>query len=146
MHSDVTAQGRIARLKTARRIVWKSQTTIYSGPIDTRPCRARTLLCAVEELVGDGGRGQVARRVCARVGCGTAVKKPTAKYCSVRCCAIDPERHERLRAQARRTSARPLTMARQLSLNVTFDAEAQLAQLCQGREDAPAGMSRLAAS
>ena len=96
--------------------------------------------------MGDGGRGQGARRVCARLGCGTAVKKPTAKYCSVRCCAIDPERHERLRAQARRTSARPLTMARQLSLNVTFDAEAQLAQLCQGREDAPAGMSRLAAS
>jgi hypothetical protein len=37
-------------------------------------------------------------------------------------------------------------MARQLSLNVTFDPEAQLAQLCQGREDAPQGMSRLAAS
>ena len=96
--------------------------------------------------MGDGGRGHVARRVCARVGCVAAVKKPTAKYCSVRCCAIDPERHERLRAQARRTSARPLTMARQLSLNVTFDPEAHLAQLCQGREDVPAGMSRLAAS
>jgi hypothetical protein len=64
----------------------------------------------------------------------------------VRCCAIDPERHERLRAQARRTSARPLTMARQLSLNVTFDPEAHLAQLCQGREDVPAGMSRFVAS
>ncbi|MGH7686020.1 MAG: hypothetical protein ACREN2_04295 [Candidatus Dormibacteria bacterium] len=84
--------------------------------------------------------------MCARRGCGNAVKKPTAKYCSVRCCAIDPERHERLRAQARRTSARPLTMARQLQLNVAPDPEAQLAQLCQGREDAPAGMSRLAAS
>ena len=96
--------------------------------------------------MGDSGSGHVAHRICARRGCGTAVKKPTAKYCSVRCCAIDPERHERLRAQARRASARPLTMAHQLSLSVAFDPEAQLAQLCQGREDAPAGMSRLAAS
>jgi hypothetical protein len=74
------------------------------------------------------------------------VKKPTAKYCSVRCCAIDPERHERLRVQARRASARPLTMAHQLSLNLhqtAFDPEAQLALLCAGREDVPAGMSRL---
>lgn len=96
--------------------------------------------------MGDGDRGHVVRRVCARRGCGDAVKKPTAKYCSVRCCAIDPERHERLRAQARRTSARPLTMARQLSLTVTPDPEAQLALLGKGREDVPAGMSRLAAS
>ena len=146
MHSDCSAQGRIARLETVRRIMQRAQTSLYTEPIDTRAFGARRLRTAVEELVGDGGRGHVARRVCARVGCGAAVKKPTAKYCSVRCCAIDPERHERLRAQARRTSARPLTMARQLSLNATFDAEAQLAQLCQGREDAPAGMSRLAAS
>lgn len=37
-------------------------------------------------------------------------------------------------------------MARQLSLNVTPDPEAELALLGQGREDVPAGMSRLAAS
>jgi hypothetical protein len=74
------------------------------------------------------------------------VNKPTAKYCSVRCCAIDPERHERLRVQARRASARPLSMAHQLSLNLqqtAFDPEAELALLGQGREDIPAGMSRL---
>ena len=99
--------------------------------------------------MGDSGRGHVVHRMCARRGCGAAVKKPTAKYCSVRCCAIDPERHERLRAQARRASARPLTMAHQLSLSalsMTFDPEAQLAQLSEGREDVPSGMSRLAAS
>lgn len=74
------------------------------------------------------------------------VKKPTAKYCSIRCCAIDPERHERLRNQARRASARPLPMTHQLSIGFTavgIDAEALLAQLCEGREDVPAGMSRL---
>ena len=96
--------------------------------------------------MGDSGRMHAAYRICARRGCGDAVKKPTAKYCSVRCCAIDPERHERLRAQARRASARPLTMAHQLSMTVTFEAEAKLDELCQGREDVPAGMSRLAAS
>ena len=76
-----------------------------------------------------------------------SVKKPTAKYCSVRCCAIDPDRLERLRAQTRRANARPLTMTRQLTLSMqspTYDPEAQLAELCRQREDVPAGMSRLA--
>jgi len=114
--------------------------------VDIPGLRGRTLSGAVKDSEGDGGRGHAVHRLCARRGCGAAVKKPTAKYCSVRCCAIDPERHERLRAHARRASARPLTMAHQLSLNVTFDPEAQLAQLSQGREDVPAGMSRLAAS
>jgi len=85
-------------------------------------------------------------RTCARRGCGTLVKKPTAKYCSIRCCAIDPERHERLRTQARRAASRPLPMTRQLSMGFslsTADPEAQLAKLCEGREDVPAGMSRL---
>jgi len=85
-------------------------------------------------------------RTCARRGCGALVKKSTAKYCSIRCCAIDPERHERLRNQARRAGAHPLPMTRQLSLGfpiLRLDTEAQLAQLCEGREDVPAGMSRL---
>ncbi len=75
------------------------------------------------------------------------VNKRTAKYCSVRCCAIDPERLQRLRAQARRSNARPLPMVRQLSLTLhptTYDPEAQLADLCIGRDDLPGGMSRLA--
>ena len=88
-----------------------------------------------------------ARRKCARTGCNQPVNKPTAKYCSVRCCATDPERRERIRVQTRRASGRPLTMARQLSLSlnaVAADPEALLAQMSQGREDVPAGMSRLA--
>jgi hypothetical protein len=96
---------------------------------------------------GEAGRGPVVHRVCARRGCFATVNKPTAKYCSIRCCAIDPERHERLRVQARRASARPLVMTHQLTLGLpqmTTDPEAQLAMLCVGREDIPAGMSRLA--
>ena|SRR5438132_9697376 len=90
-----------------------------------------------------GGGGGL--RICARPGCGASVKKPTAKYCSIRCCAIDPERHERLRMQARRNQ-RPLPMTRQLSIGFPaggIESEAQLAALCEGREDVPAGMSRL---
>ena len=95
---------------------------------------------------GDSRRATAARRTCARRGCGMLVNKPTAKYCSIRCCTIDPERHERLRNQARRAAARPLPMTHQLSIGFTavgVDAEALLAQLCEGREDVPAGMSRL---
>jgi hypothetical protein len=85
-------------------------------------------------------------RICARVGCAEKVHKATAKYCSIKCCAIDPARHERLRNQARKSSARPLPMLRQLRFDFqasTFDPEAQLTQLCQAREDVPSGMSRL---
>jgi len=88
------------------------------------------------------------RRTCARRGCTAAVKKPTAKYCSVRCCSIDPQRLEKLRAQARRSSGRPvLPMARQLALTFaqpSANPEEMLNVLCQGREDVPGGMSRLA--
>jgi len=86
-------------------------------------------------------------RVCARRGCGMNVKKRTAKYCSVQCCAIDPERLERLRTQARRGSTRPLAMSHQLSMTLqaqAYNPEALLADL--EREDVPRGMSRLIAS
>src|ERR1700719_3356679 len=85
-------------------------------------------------------------RICARVGCSELVHKPTAKYCSIKCCSIDPARHERLRNQARRASARPIPMLRQLRFDfqpTSFDPEAQLNELCRAREDVPAGMSRL---
>jgi hypothetical protein len=87
------------------------------------------------------------RRTCARRGCSVTVKKPTAKYCSVQCCSLDPERLEKLRAQARRASRRTvLPMARQLSMNFAAAAsnpEDLLNTLCEGREDVPAGMRRL---
>ena len=103
----------------------------------------------MDEGSAPGGREHNirAQKMCARRGCGAAVKKPTAKYCSVRCCAIDPERLARLRTQTRRANARPLTMTRQLALALqspAYDPEAQLAELCQQREVVPAGMSRLA--
>lgn len=75
------------------------------------------------------------------------MKKPTAKYCSVHCCSVDPEHLEKLRTQARRTSNRPvLPMAHQLKLTFSGgNPEELLNSLCQGREDVPGGMSRLAA-
>lgn len=100
-------------------------------------------------MVGSGttfGGDNSGRRRCARRGCNRAVNKPTAKYCSVRCCATDPERRERIRAQSRRGLEQPLPMAHQLSLSLgasAFDPEAQLAQMSTSREDVPAGMSRL---
>ncbi|MBJ7610200.1 MAG: hypothetical protein JF887_12330 [Candidatus Dormibacteraeota bacterium] len=85
------------------------------------------------------------RRICARRGCTAPVKKATAKYCSVRCCSIDPERHARLRLSAQRTARGVLPMTRQLSLtlNTASNPEAALAQLSEAREDVPRGMSRL---
>ncbi len=73
------------------------------------------------------------------------VKKATAKYCSVRCCAVDPERHARLRLSAQRSSRRVLPMTRQLNLGISTgnNPEAALARISQGREDVPQGMSRL---
>lgn len=94
------------------------------------------------------GRGDdgVVRRTCVRVGCAELVKKPTGKYCSIKCCAIDPVRHERLRIQARRQSGRNvLPMTRQLTFTLFrggVNPEAALAALSEGREDIPAGMSR----
>jgi hypothetical protein len=87
-------------------------------------------------------------RLCARTGCSEPVKKPTNKYCSVRCCAIDPERLERLRNQAHRNARRTvLPLAHQLSLEMwgssQSNPEAEIALLGEGREDVPRGMSRL---
>ena len=97
-------------------------------------------------MLKHSGRASVLHRICARVGCGEPVHKPTAKYCSIRCCSIDPERHQRLRNQALKASARPIPMLRQLRFEFpsqAFDPEAQLTQFCQAREDVPSGMSRL---
>ncbi|GAC1337524.1 MAG: hypothetical protein NVSMB29_01990 [Candidatus Dormibacteria bacterium] len=83
-------------------------------------------------------------RSCIRRGCSEKVKKPTAKYCSVRCCAVDPERRERLRSHAGRNPGKTvLPMARQLSMGLTAAGgdEAQLALLCEGREDVPNALS-----
>jgi len=87
----------------------------------------------------------VTRRICARRGCNATVKKPTAKYCSVQCCSVDPERLEKLREQARRSSRRTvLPMARQLQISfASGNPEELLNTLCEGREDVPAGMRRL---
>jgi hypothetical protein len=87
-------------------------------------------------------------RTCARRGCGSAVKKRTAKYCSRDCCRLDPERHERLRAQALRAGRSIVPMSRQLPMpfggRAISDQEDSIAWLGEGREDVPAGMSRFA--
>ncbi|MGA2282470.1 MAG: hypothetical protein ABSH07_02155 [Candidatus Dormibacteria bacterium] len=89
-------------------------------------------------------------RLCARSGCGEPVKKPTNKYCSVHCCAIDPERLERLRTQAHRNGRRAvLPLAHQLALEMwgsssLANPEAEIDLVGEGREDVPRGMSRLA--
>jgi hypothetical protein len=80
-------------------------------------------------------------RCCARVGCDEPVKKPTNKYCSRRCCAIDPERNQRLRDSQRR---RLLPLAKQLDLRIWDSEESALEMFCRGHEEAPAGLSRLA--
>jgi hypothetical protein len=109
--------------------------------------RARPTLRPVE-----GGRDsdgpasqQVVRRICHRRGCANPVKKRIAKYCSVRCCAIDPERHARLRVSAQRSSRRVLPMTRQLTfgLNSANNPEAVISRISEAREDVPRGMSRL---
>jgi hypothetical protein len=96
------------------------------------------------EAFGDNNNNH---RICARRGCTALVKKRTAKYCSVQCCTVDPERRERIRVQSRKAHLRPLPLVHQLSFALhrpTFDPEAGLAEVSAMREDVPGGMSRLA--
>src|ERR1700686_132859 len=94
------------------------------------------------EPTGSDSR-RVMRRICARRGCTAAVNKATAKYCSVRCCAIDPERHARLRLSAQRSNRRVLPMSRQLSLGLspTNNPEAALYRISESLKDVPQGRS-----
>ena len=101
---------------------------------------------------GDGATSLHARtvvvRTCARRGCAATVKKRTGKYCSRDCCRLDPERHERLRAQALRASRSIVPLSRQLPMPfggapISYQ-EDSLARLGEGREDVPVGMSRFA--
>jgi hypothetical protein len=83
----------------------------------------------------------VTPKQCARIGCSALVKKPTAKYCSVQCSSLDPDRRARLRERARSGTVLPL--ARQLRLEFGSE-ELGLAQLDNGREEIPRGLSRWA--
>jgi hypothetical protein len=85
-------------------------------------------------------------RTCARAGCTQHVKKPTAKYCSVKCCSTDPIRHARLREQAQKTRRQIVPINQQMALGFAANAgaEEQLAASRPMTEDVPSGMSRLA--
>jgi hypothetical protein len=87
-------------------------------------------------------------RTCARAGCTQHVKKPTAKYCSVKCCSSDPVRHARLREQAQKSRRRIIPMNQQMALGFAANAgaEEQLAAARPMTEDVPFGMSRLASA
>jgi len=84
-------------------------------------------------------------KLCASPSCQRPVKKPTARYCSIRCCAQDPVRKERLRRQARRAPIVPL--AHQLAMTFTAHPDIEVWLDTQGftREDIPAGLQRLRA-
>jgi len=69
------------------------------------------------------------------------VKKQTAKYCSVQCSSLDPDRRARLRERAR--SGQVLPLARQLRLDFEGE-ELGLALLDHGREEIPRGLARWA--
>lgn len=79
-------------------------------------------------------------RECARRGCQNQVKKATNKYCSRGCCAIDPERNERLREASRR---RILPMVSQLELKIWEAEEASLEPSYADAEGLPSGLRRL---
>ena len=85
-------------------------------------------------------------RTCARAGCMQHVKKPTAKYCSVKCCSTDPVRHARLREQAQKSRRRIVPINQQMALGFAANAgaEEQLGATRPMNEDVPFGMSRLA--
>jgi hypothetical protein len=84
-------------------------------------------------------------KLCAHPGCDNAVKKPTAKYCSIRCCALDPARQERLRVRARHGRIVPLAHQLSIAFQVHSDVESSLDDRALEREDIPAGLQRLRA-
>src|SRR5919108_6681632 len=79
--------------------------------------------------VAQGLKQTAPLKICARPGCDVTVKKATARYCSIRCCALDPSRQERLRRQARRAPIVPL--AHQLSM--IFQVHADIETLLDNR-------------
>jgi hypothetical protein len=118
----------------------------FAEVVDTRHRHIRTLrTVAAGDLSNADDPPHPTRRMCARRGCGIPVNKATAKYCSVRCCSSDPERHARLRLSAQRSSRRVLPMTRQLSFGLISanNPEAAISRISEGREDVPRGMSRL---
>jgi hypothetical protein len=82
---------------------------------------------------------------CACPGCENPVKKVTARYCSIRCCAQDPVRHERLRRQARRAPIVPLAHQLSIMFQIHPDIESFMDDRTLNREDVPAGLQRLRA-
>jgi len=87
----------------------------------------------------------ISLKVCARPGCEALVKKVTAKYCSISCCATDPNRQERLRRQARRAPILPLAHQLSMIFQVHSDIEGSIDDRLVNREDVPAGLQRLRA-
>ena len=96
-------------------------------------------------MIAHGLKQTASLKICARPGCEASVKKATAKYCSISCCAMDPSRQERLRRQARRAPIVPLAHQLSLIFQVHPDIEASLDERTLGREDIPAGLQRLRA-
>ncbi len=84
-------------------------------------------------------------KLCASPACEHPVKKPTARYCSIRCCAQDPVRKERLRRQARRAPIVPLAHQLSMTFKAHPDIEVWLDTQLLSREDIPAGLQRLRA-
>jgi len=104
----------------------------------------------VEGSSQTGGRSSILKTVtsskqCACPGCENPVKKLTARYCSIRCCAQDPARQERLRRQARRAPIVPLAHQLSMIFQVHPDIESSLDDRTLSREDVPAGLQRLRA-
>jgi hypothetical protein len=96
-------------------------------------------------VIAHGFKQIASLKICARPGCEASVKKATAKYCSIRCCAMDPVRQERLRRQARRAPIVPLAHQLSIMFQVHPDMEASLDERTLGRDDIPAGLQRLRA-
>jgi len=96
-------------------------------------------------VIAHGLKQTASLKICARPECEASVKKATAKYCSIRCCALDPSRKERLRRQAHRAPIIPLAHQLPLIFQVHRDIEASLDDRTFGREDIPAGLQRLRA-